>query len=69
MTPTELKTARHSLGLGVEKFARVLRVESERTIRRWERGQSPIPGCVTLVLDMINNVPGAKTYLGLRTDP
>ncbi len=36
MTADELKAARHTLGLSAEGFARLVRVESGRTIRRWE---------------------------------
>lgn len=50
MTPTELKTARHALGLSAEGFARLVRVQSGRTVRRWEAGDAPIPGAVDLIV-------------------
>ena len=53
MTPAELKTARHSLGLSAEGFARLVRVASGRTVRRWEAGDAPIPGAVKVILDLI----------------
>lgn len=50
MTPSDLKSARHALGLSAEGFARAVRVESGRTVRRWEAGDRDIPGPVeTLV--------------------
>lgn len=49
MTPQELKDARHALGLSAEGFARLVRVQSGRTVRRWERGDAPIPGAVELI--------------------
>lgn len=50
VTPTELKAARHALGLSAEGFARLVRVQSGRTVRRWERGDAPIPGAVDVIL-------------------
>jgi DNA-binding transcriptional regulator YiaG len=65
VTPSELKIARHSLSLSAEGFGRLVRVQSGRTVRRWESGDAPIPGCVVLLLDVIAAVPEAKKYLGL----
>lgn len=47
MTAAELRVVREHLGLPIEWLARHLRV-TERTIRRWERGVSPIPDGVRL---------------------
>lgn len=52
MTPTALKAARHALGLSAEGFARLVRVQSGRTVRRWERGDAPIPGAVEVILTL-----------------
>lgn len=49
MTPTDLKSARHQLGLSVRLLALALaptRPPSLRTVRRWEAGDNPIPGWV-----------------------
>lgn len=50
MTPNELKSARHTLGLSAESFARAVHVESGRTVRRWEAGERDIPGPVIVLL-------------------
>jgi transcriptional regulator with XRE-family HTH domain len=52
MTPAELKTARHALGLSAEGFARLVRVQSGRTVRRWEAGDAPIPGAVEVIVSL-----------------
>ncbi|MEM7652404.1 MAG: helix-turn-helix domain-containing protein [Pseudomonadota bacterium] len=44
MSPKEFKEARHALGLSAKGMARALKVESGRTIRRWESGERDIPG-------------------------
>jgi DNA-binding transcriptional regulator YiaG len=46
MTPAQLKSARHALGLSAEGFARLVGVKSGRTVRRWESGEREIPGPV-----------------------
>lgn len=52
MTPAELKAARHALGLSAEGFAHAVRVESGRTVRRWEAGERDIPGPVTALVEI-----------------
>lgn len=63
MTPAELKSARHALGLSAEGFARAVRVQSGRTVRKWEAGQRDIPGPITVILDMADAVPEAREWL------
>jgi transcriptional regulator with XRE-family HTH domain len=58
MTPAELKAARHALGLSAEGFARLVRVQSGRTVRRWEAGDAPIPGAVDVILIMYEALHG-----------
>lgn len=53
MTPAELKSIRQSLGLSAEAFARLLRIQSGRTVRRWEAGDSDIPGPVEVICNWI----------------
>jgi hypothetical protein len=65
MTPAELKAARHSLGLSADGFARLVRVESGRTVRRWESGERDIPGPVIVLLDMLDRCDAARRLLGL----
>lgn len=65
MTPAELKSARHALGLSAEGFARLVRVESGRTIRRWEAGERDIPGPVTLVVELLQQSAEARHHCGV----
>ena len=50
MTPSELKSLRHALGLSAEGMARFLKVKSGRTVHRWESGERDIPGSVIVLL-------------------
>ena len=63
MTPAELKAARHSLGLSAEGFARLVRVDSGRTVRRWEAGERDIPGPVTVIVELLQRSPEARSLL------
>ena len=53
MTPTRFRNIRFTLGLSVNELARVLRLESGRTIRRYEGGQSAISGPVSLLMELL----------------
>ncbi len=44
MTPTQVRAARHTLGLSTDKLAKLFQVSSGRTVRRWEAGDRDIPG-------------------------
>lgn len=47
MTPADIvRATRAALGLSAEGFAREVRVESGRTVRRWEAGDRDVPGSV-----------------------
>ena len=46
MTPLQLRAFRHSLFMSAEVFARLTGTATGRTVRRWERGDSPVPGAV-----------------------
>jgi DNA-binding transcriptional regulator YiaG len=63
MTPEELKAARRTLGLSAEGFARLVRVESGRTVRRWESGERDIPGPVTVIIELLQNSSDARRRL------
>jgi hypothetical protein len=54
-SPEALKAARHALDLSADGLARMLRVDDGRSIRRWEAGDSAIPGPVTVVLETAMN--------------
>lgn len=65
MTPADLKSARLALGLTAEGFAKLVRVESGRTIRRWEAGERDIPGPVTVIVDLLLASPDARERCGI----
>ena len=58
MDAKELKTARTALGLSAMGLARKLGMDGrwdDRTVRRWESGQHPVPDHVAkVVTDMIS---------------
>lgn len=68
MTPEELKSKRHALGLSAEGFARMVRVQSGRTVRKWEAGDRDIPGPVEVILDLAEAVPQARKWLLARAN-
>ncbi|CAB4145746.1 hypothetical protein UFOVP1204_69 [uncultured Caudovirales phage] len=63
MTPSELKSARKSLGLSAEGFARVVEVASGRTVRRWEDGSQDIPGPVVVIVGLLLKFPVVRKAL------
>jgi DNA-binding transcriptional regulator YiaG len=60
MTPEALKSARNRLGLSAEAFARMVRVESGRTVRRWESGDRAIPGPVAVIVELTETIPAVR---------
>ena len=54
MTPAELKTIRARAGLTQSGLAAVLRIEDNRTIRRYEAGDRAISGPVSILLEMLD---------------
>lgn len=50
-TKDELKAARQILGLSAEGLVAMVRMGDGRTARRWESGESEIPGPVTVILE------------------
>jgi DNA-binding transcriptional regulator YiaG len=69
MTPSELKHARLSMGLSAEKFARLVRVESGRTVRRWEAGEREIPGPVVVIVELVLASADVRARLGVVLKP
>lgn len=52
MSPDELRSARKSLGLTQPGLRALLRnTYSLRTIKRWEKGEYPVPGTVEMILE------------------
>lgn len=65
MTPAELKSARQALGLSAERFAKLVHVESGRTVRRWESGERDIPGPVSVLVGAILANAAVRRHFGL----
>lgn len=65
MTPDDLKSARNALGLSTEGFARLVDVESGRTVRRWEAGDRSIPGPVSVLVGLLLNSAETRDMLGV----
>jgi len=68
MTPDELKDARKALGLSAEKFAKMVRIESGRTVRRWESGDRDIPGPVVVIVEALMQSRAVRRYFGVTID-
>lgn len=51
----DFKNARQELGMSASQLARTLRMGkcADRTIRRYESGESPIPGPVTVAVEAL----------------
>lgn len=54
MTPAEIKSIRQRYGLSQTELAALLRISDLRTIRRWEKGEVPISGPASIVLEMMD---------------
>lgn len=68
MTPAALKSARKSLGLSQAELARLVRVESDRTVRKWEGGERDIPGPVQVIIEAIMTDPAVRRHFGVNLD-
>ena len=71
MTPAELKSARHALGLSAEAFARLMDVSSGRTVRGWVAGErngrpADIPGPVQVLTRALMESAAVRAYFGLE---
>jgi hypothetical protein len=63
-----LKTARKSLGLSAEGFARAIDASSGRAVQAWETGgrhgrPAPIPGPVALLIEFSLEIPAVRVRL------
>lgn len=55
MAPATFKRIRtERLAMTQTQLAAVLRIEDIRTIRRWETGERPISGPVTLLMELLD---------------
>lgn len=56
MTPKQFKASRKQLGLSARGLADALEMDgkwADRTIRRWERGEQPVPGPVAVAVRLL----------------
>jgi len=54
MTPSEIQAIRKRAGLSQSGLACLLRITDERTVRRWERGDVPVSGPASILLEMLD---------------
>lgn len=70
MTPAELKSIRQSLGLSAARFAKLVRVSNEKTVRRWELPEGApdkrdIPGPVIVIAEALRDNAEIRRYFGV----
>jgi len=65
MTPAELKSARHALGLSANGFARWVGVAGGRTVRKWEAADGSVPGPVVVLVRAALDSAAVRDYFGL----
>ena len=66
MTPAEeFREARRKLGLSQNRAAAILRVESGRTVRRWENGERDVPGPALTLMRVLLGSAQARRIVGL----
>jgi DNA-binding transcriptional regulator YiaG len=68
MRPDELKIARYALGLSAEGFAKLVQVESGRTVRRWEAGERDIPGPVIVIVKALMESRAVRQHFDVALD-
>ena len=68
MSPADLRAARAALGLSTAAFARLVQVESGRTVRRWESGERDIPGPVAVLVGALVASADVRKFFGLTLD-
>ena len=68
VTHDDLKAARHALGLSAEGFAKLVGVESGRTVRRWEAGDRDIPGPVIVIVGALLSSRAVRRHFGVSIE-
>ncbi len=71
MKPADIvRSTRAALGLSAEGFARAVHAASGRTVRRWEAGDSDVPGSVTVLCRLWTSgrLPAAMVPTKARPD-
>lgn len=67
MTGKEIRRARMALGMSARRFADLVRVADGRTVRRWESGESLVPGPVSVLVELILSEPAIRKRFGIGT--
>jgi len=62
------KAARHALGLSAEGLAKLVRVESGGTVRRWEAGERDIPGPVQVIVDALMSSRAVRRHFSVAIE-
>jgi DNA-binding transcriptional regulator YiaG len=68
VTPERLRAIRAALGLSAAGFARLVRVESGRTVRRWEAGERDVPGPVTVLAEALMISRAVRRHFGVAIE-
>lgn len=70
MTPDQLKEARRKLGFSTAGLAKALRLgkQGARTVRRWEAGDSGIPGPAEVAIEMMLAAKGGANLDELTSE-
>lgn len=68
MTGDELKSARRGLGYSARRFAEVFGASDGRIVRRWERGDYPVPRTLALLLRLVEMHPAARESLEVMSE-
>ena len=66
MTAAQLRYIRHKWELSAAEFARFVGVAEPRTVRRWESGETPIPGTVIRLVNLLLACEPAREEIGLE---
>ena len=62
-----VRAIRQKFHLSAEGFAKVVGVESGRTVRRWEASSRDVPGPVLVLLGLLLECEPARRHLGVET--
>jgi DNA-binding transcriptional regulator YiaG len=54
MTPSEITAIRQRYSLTQAALAALLRISDIRTVRRWEKGEVPISGPASIILELMD---------------
>jgi len=55
MSPEEFKSIRIAAGLSLNELAAKLRINGDRLLRRWEDGEQPVSGPVSILMEMLRD--------------